>query len=150
MRIQTSVEERTRKLGLAQGAYYVASGAWPILHLRSFESITGKKPEPWLVKTVGALVTVVGATVALASRNRRLTPEVKFLAGWVAIALAAVDVVYPLKRRISPVYLADAVPELLIALGWWLSAREENAKPSRRLGAGATALSSLQLARPLF
>ena len=38
----------------------------------------------------------------------------------------------------------------IIALGWWLSAREENAKPSRRLGTGATALSSLQLAPPLF
>lgn len=39
-----------------QGIYYVASGLWPLLHMRSFEAVTGPKRDKWLVNTVGALI----------------------------------------------------------------------------------------------
>lgn len=111
----------TRALALGQGVYYVGTGVWPILHLRSFEAVTGPKPEGWLVKTVGALIAVVGAATLLAGVRRSATPELRLLAGGSAAALGVVDVLYPLEGRISPIYLADALPELALAVGWALS-----------------------------
>lgn len=106
-------------LAIAQGAFYVLSGVWPILHLKSFEKVTGPKPEGWLVKTVGALVAVVGAGLLFAGLHRkRVSPELRIVAAGAAAALGAVDIVYPLKHRISKVYLLDAVPEAAIVIGW--------------------------------
>jgi hypothetical protein len=110
--------ERARTLSLAQGVFFTTTGLWPILHLRSFEAVTGPKPEGWLVKTVGALLTVVGAGLLVSSR-RAVTRESALVAAGSAAALAAVDVWYAgVRRRISPVYLVDAPIELSIALGW--------------------------------
>ncbi|MBV8580277.1 MAG: hypothetical protein JOZ86_06540, partial [Candidatus Eremiobacteraeota bacterium] len=36
-------------------AYYLATGLWPLLDMRSFELVTGRKTDRWLVKMVGAL-----------------------------------------------------------------------------------------------
>ena len=102
----------------AQGVFYAATGLWPLLHLRSFEAVTGPKLEGWLVKTVGALITVVGGVLLSAGRRRRVTPEVTGLAVGSALALTAVDVLYVGKRRIAPVYLLDAVAELALVAGW--------------------------------
>ena len=112
--------ELARWLSVGQAAYYVVAGAWPIVHPRSFEAVTGPKPEDGLVKTVGALVTVIGGTLGLASRSRRVTPELRFLAAGAALSLAAVEAVYLSKRRIKSVYLLDVVPQLAIAGGWML------------------------------
>jgi hypothetical protein len=121
-------ESEDRTLALAQGAYYFATGVWPILHLRSFEKVTGPKPEGWLVKTVGALIAVIGTTVGLAGWRRRISPEIRILAAGSAAALGVVDVIYPAKRRISPIYLADALPEAALTLAWVLSSLRRPAK----------------------
>jgi hypothetical protein len=86
--------------------------------MRSFEAVTGPKVDRWLVKTVGALVAVIGCALALASRRRQLTPEIVLVAAGSAAALAAIDTVYVAKRRISPVYLLDAVAEIVLVAGW--------------------------------
>jgi hypothetical protein len=57
-------------------------------------------------------------TLARSGRRGRVHPDVALLAGLTAAALAAVDVVYVARRRISPVYLLDAVPEVMLA-AWW-------------------------------
>lgn len=134
MPIETRGEELSRKLAVTQSAYYVASGLWPIVSMRTFEAVTGRKKEGWLVKTVGALVAVMGIALGLAASNRRITPELKVLGASAAAALGVVDVVYPLKRRISPIYLADAVPELMLIAGWILSTLPEPPLPVTRAG----------------
>ncbi len=30
-------------LAVAQGAFYLATGVWPLLHVRSFEAVTGER-----------------------------------------------------------------------------------------------------------
>lgn len=107
-----------RKLALTQAAYFGVTGLWPLFHMRSFEKVTGKKPEPWLVKTVGLLVTAVGGAFAWAARSRRLTPELVGVGVGSAAALAAIDVFYAGKRRISPVYFGDAAAELALIGAW--------------------------------
>lgn len=125
------------RLALLQGGFDVVTGLWPIVHLRSFEAVTGPKLEGWLVKTVGALVTVVGGTLLLAGARRRVGPEVRLLGAGTAAAFTAVDVIYTAKRRISPVYLLDAVAETALLAGWGVAqfrARSRRVAPPRRLG----------------
>jgi hypothetical protein len=106
------------RLARLQAIFYIVTGIWPFLSIRSFEAITGPKVDRWLVKTVGALVAVIGAALALASRRRQLAPEIVVVAAGSAAALAAIDTVYVAKRRISPVYLLDAVAEIALVAGW--------------------------------
>ncbi|HEX6643581.1 MAG TPA: hypothetical protein VF037_02830 [Gemmatimonadales bacterium] len=101
-------------LGL-QAAYYVATGIWPVIDMASFEAVTGPKVDDWLVKMVGLLVTTIGVTLAMAWRARRWTPEIRALAILSALSFIAIDVTYALSGRISPIYLADAVAEAVIA-----------------------------------
>jgi hypothetical protein len=121
-------EARAAAVALAQGAYYAGTGVWPLLSMRSFERVTGPKRDHWLVKTVGVLVTTIGVTLIHAGRRGRVPPDVALLAALGAGALATIDVVYAGRRRISPVYLLDAVPEVLLA-SWW----------ARRIASGGSA-----------
>lgn len=114
------MSDRTKqaRLAQAQGIAYLITGIWPIIHRRSFEAVTGPKVDFWLVRTVGALVSVIGATLLLGSRRSRWIPEFTFLAAGSALGLAIVDIVGVAVRRISPVYLLDAVGELALVAAW--------------------------------
>jgi hypothetical protein len=106
--------------------YNVVTGVWPILHIRSFEAMSGPKTDRWLVKTVGALVGVIGGVIAMAGARKRITPEVVGLAIGSSASLAAIDVVYVSRGRISRVYLLDAMLEALLIGGWiitWMQSR---------------------------
>lgn len=110
--------DRCVRLAHLQALIYVATGVWPLVHIRSFEAVTGPKADRWLVKTVGALVTTTGLALALAGRRQRFAPEVVLIAAGNAAALAAIDVVYVAKRRIRPVYLLDAAAEIALLAAW--------------------------------
>ena len=94
-----------------QAAYYIVTGLWPILHLASFEAVTGPKADDWLVRTVGALVITIGLSLGVAARRREAPAPVLVLAVAAAIAFIAIDVAYVGVGRISPIYLADALAE---------------------------------------
>ena len=111
------------------GAFYFATGVWPLVHMRSFELITGPKQDKWLVRTVGLLVAVQGAVVLKAARDQSIGPELRDLAIGTALALAAIDVRYGLPGRISRIYLLDAVAEVALAAGWCLWRREQCQRP---------------------
>lgn len=96
-------------------AYYAVTGAWPILHMRSFEAVTGPKTDKWLVKMVGALALANGAVLGFGARREEIGAETIALAVAGAIAFSAIDVVYVTRGRIAPVYLGDAAVELALA-----------------------------------
>jgi hypothetical protein len=56
---------------IAQGVYYVATGLWPIVNIRTFEAVSGKKREHWLVKTIGLLIAGIGGALVVAGKRRR-------------------------------------------------------------------------------
>src|SRR5688500_5409338 len=87
--------------------------------MRSFLRVTGPKTDLWLVRTVGLLILVIGATLALAGLRRHASLELAVLAIGGALALAAVDCVYVAAGRISRIDLLDAAVEipLAVALG---------------------------------
>lgn len=105
-------------VAVAQGAYYVATGVWPLLHMRSFLRVTGPKTDLWLVETVGGLVGAIGGALLAAGLRRRVTPEIKLLGMGSAAALAAVEGFYALRGRIPSIYLADAVVEVALGAVW--------------------------------
>jgi hypothetical protein len=104
-----------RQALIAMAAYYAAAGAWPLLHMRSFEAVTGAKTDRWLVKTVGALALANGAALAFGARRAAIPAETVALAACSAVAFSAIDVVYVTRGRIAPVYLGDAAIELALA-----------------------------------
>ena len=98
-----------------QGMYFMATGLWPVAHMASFEAITGPKTDDWLVKMVGLLAFVIGATLYSAALHSRITKDVVLLAIGSAMAFTAIDVWYAVSGRISLIYLGDAAIELAIA-----------------------------------
>ena len=119
----------TELTALGQGVYYALTGIWAILDIRSFQKITGPKTDIWLVKTVGALVVAIGAALGMAGLRRNETPEIAVLGAGSAAALGAIDVVYVARKRISPIYLLDAVAEAGIIVMWVLGRKLNDKKP---------------------
>src|SRR3954453_21669195 len=109
--------QRRRSVLRAQSAYYLATGVAPFVSRRAFEGVTGPKTEWWLVQTVGALVTVIGAVLVSGARSGRVTPELRGLAGGCAAGLAGIDVVYVARGRIAPTYLLDGAAPLAARAG---------------------------------
>ncbi|HKP51718.1 MAG TPA: hypothetical protein VJ183_03605 [Chloroflexia bacterium] len=105
---------------LGQGAYYALTGIWAIVHIKSFQKVTGPKTDIWLVKTVGALVIAIGAALGMAGLRRNETAEIAVLGTGSAAALGAIDVVYVARKSISPIYLLDAIAEAGIIAMWVL------------------------------
>ncbi|MFL5327910.1 MAG: hypothetical protein ACJ8C4_03260 [Gemmataceae bacterium] len=113
-----------------QGAYFLVTGLWPILSLRTFIQITGEKTDNaktgllidhWLVITVGVLVTPIGAALLLSAIRRVWRLETAILALGSAVGLLVVDVIYVSRRMIDPIYLADAGIEALLIVGWLIA-----------------------------
>src|SRR3954454_552027 len=111
-------DDRLNALAIGQGIYFAATGVWPLIDMRSFEAVTGPKTDKWLVRTVGVLVSVIGATLMTAGARRNVTRETRALAAGAAAGLAAIDIRYASTGRIAPIYYADAALEAGLAGAW--------------------------------
>jgi energy-converting hydrogenase Eha subunit E len=103
---------------IAQGSYYLITGLWAIVHIESFQKITGPKIDLWLVKTVGLLLAVIGTGLLLAAYRQQLDPALILIAIGSAAALLIIELVYVAKRTISRIYLLDAAVEAGL-IAWW-------------------------------
>jgi hypothetical protein len=117
------------RLSLAQGLYFLATGLWPLVSMRTFLAVTGPKVDLWLVKTVGVLVAVIGAVLVAAGLRRHTPPEVPLLAVGSGAGLAGIDTVYVAKGRISWIYLLDAVAEAALIACWVYLAATASSRP---------------------
>lgn len=95
-----------------QGFFYVLTGIWPLLHMRSFELVTGNKRDRWLVNCVGILVTCSGVVLLLSTIRPEVIFETIILATSNAFALACIDIYYVYRKVIRKIYLADAMAEV--------------------------------------
>jgi len=101
-----------------QGLYFLVTGVWPLVSIDTFQAVTGPKTDLWLVRTVGALVAVVGGALLSAAREARVSVPVALLGIGSAVALTAIDVIYVEARVIDPIYLVDAAAEGVLLIGW--------------------------------
>ncbi len=120
-----SLPALARGVATLQGLYYIATGVWPLASMDTFLAVTGPKTDLWLVVTVGLLVGVIGVALLVAAW-RGLSPEAVTLAVGAIFALTAVDVVYVGRGVIPPVYLLDALAQVVLFVGWVLSAWQAN------------------------
>jgi len=110
-----------------QGPYYLLTGVWPVVSIRTFQMVTGPKTDHlptgreadhWLVMTVGLLVTAIAATLLTAAWRRTFSPEIAFLAIGSAIGLTAIDIIYVTRHVIEPIYLVDAAIQVPLIFAW--------------------------------
>lgn len=99
-----------------QGIYYVVTGIWPVVSMGTFEKITGKKTDVWLVKMVALLVIVIGVVILVGHTDA----TVKLLAILSAISFIVIDLIYSIRKVISKVYLLDAAAQSALIAGWLL------------------------------
>jgi hypothetical protein len=111
-----------RKVLAVQGVYYLITGIWPLLSMRSFEAVTGPKTDDWLVQTVGVLAAAIGATLIYSILLKAPSREAVFLSIVSAAGFLAVDVIFVSLGRISAIYLVDAVVQIILLLGLLVSA----------------------------
>ncbi len=105
-------------IAYAQGGYFLLTGLWPLLSIKTFQLVTGPKTDLWLVKTVGVVVAAIGATLVMAGSRRQQAPEIPLLGISSAAALGGIDLVYVAKGRIARVYLLDALAEAGVIACW--------------------------------
>lgn len=126
-----------RRVLALQGTLYLVTGLWPIVHMSSFEWVTGPKTDDWLVYTVGLLLAVIGCVLLTNSRHDHRADIIGLAAG-TAVVLAAIETFYVAAGTISPVYLVDTAVELSFVTGLVLAfhrelrGRAEAALPARR------------------
>jgi hypothetical protein len=113
-----------RVLANAQGWFYVVSGLWPLLHMRSFELVFGPKKDRWLVQTVAGLLVANGWTQVHAGTTGDGLAQAAQIGTGTALTLGAIDIRYAVPGRISRTYLIDAVVE-----AGWLAAWAATARP---------------------
>jgi hypothetical protein len=121
----------TSRLARAQGLYVLVTGAWPLVHYRSFEWVTGPKADRWLVQTVAGLGVTIGWAMLRAGSTPEALPTAARLGVGSALAFGAIDTVYGSTGRIRRLYLADAAVEA----GWltaWALRRDRGAGPRPR------------------
>ncbi|GAA4157736.1 hypothetical protein GCM10022286_09620 [Gryllotalpicola daejeonensis] len=120
-----------RAVARAQGAFNSVNGLWPLLHLRSFEAVFGRKTDHWLVRTVAGFLLVVGLVQLTADTDAPSLRLVRRIGVGTSLVLGTIDVIYAPRRRISRLYLLDAAAEAALVTAWAL-ARGAAAAPARR------------------
>jgi len=100
------------------GGFYFLTGIWPVVHIHSFMEVTGPKTDIWLVKTVGLLITALSIGLLRSSFRNVVQPDLVLVVLGFAGFLTAVDIYYNITDVIAPVYLTDAVAEILLILAW--------------------------------
>ena len=67
----------SRWLSAGQAAYYVVTGAWPIVHLRSFEAITGRDYVVIQAFTLVVAITYVAVNLFVDLAYAWLDPRIR-------------------------------------------------------------------------
>jgi hypothetical protein len=127
---------------LAQGGYYLTTGLVPFVSRAAFEAVTGPKREWWLVQTVGGLVSVIGGALLADAARQRDNAELLGVAAGSAAVLAAIDVVYVAKGRISSRYLLDAATEVALLGGLAATSSPQSRGAIRRLTRPSSSISA--------
>jgi hypothetical protein len=107
-----------RVLAGAHAGYLLATGVWPLVSRRTFEHVTGRKRDFWLVRVVGGLVAVTGLSLAIAVVRGRRSPETQAVAAGSAVVFSIADVWAGLNQ--SRLYFADVPAQALFAPAWFV------------------------------
>ncbi|MFF3315979.1 hypothetical protein ACFYV5_10755 [Streptomyces sp. NPDC003035] len=102
----------------AHGWFHLVTGAWPLVHRRSFEGVTGPKTDVWLLQTVSGLLVTIGWAQIRAASTDPGGDVARRLGTMTALTLLAIDLVYATRGRIRRVYFVDAGFQILWLAAW--------------------------------
>jgi len=111
-----NVRVSPRTIAGLQAAYLVGSGVWPLVDRSSFEAVTGRKVDFWLVRTVGGLALAIGTSVGIAVAQGRKERQTTALALASGLVFGLADL--RAARSHSRIYLADTALQVVFASGW--------------------------------
>lgn len=108
---------RARMIAGGHALYLLATGVWPLLHRGSFERVTGKKDEFWLVRTVGGLAATTGVSLAVSviKGSKRTETVALALGSSIVFGLADAHAAHAQSR----LYLGDVVVQLGCLPAWF-------------------------------
>jgi hypothetical protein len=106
------------RLARGHGAFNIATGLWPLVHMRSFELVLGPKTDRWLVRTIAGLLVGNGLVQFVAPGSQERVAQARLLGLSTAGTLLVADLYYVAIGRISRVYLVDAAIEAAWITGW--------------------------------
>ena len=98
-------------------------GLWPVVSYQSFQSVTGQKPDHWLLSLAGLLLAGIGSSMLISAIRRDVAFEVFAIGLITALSLGATDIIFVIERSIPAVYLLDAVAESLFVTLWIFAIR---------------------------
>jgi hypothetical protein len=122
--------DAARLVARGQGLYYLATGVWPILSMRTFEAVTGRKRDRWLVRVVGVLAIAFGGLV-LREANRPRPEPAPGLAG--SAAFGAASLWYWASGRLNHAYALDGIFEAATFGAWLALSGQAKQRPDSRL-----------------
>ena len=111
---------------LAQGLYYIVAGLWPLVDLRSFEALTGPKPDRFVVEATGLLFAASGAALAVGAVARGQDRSSRILSALVPMTSTFVALRH--RPQVRAVYLADAAAQFGMAV--WVTASRATPRTS--------------------
>lgn len=97
----------------AQGWYYLVGGLWPFVHYRSFDRVTGPKPDRFVTEVASALYAAIG--LGLLGGRPNPPPSVRRLGLAAALASAGLDLRH--RPALKPVHLLEAGIETVFITG---------------------------------
>jgi len=113
----------TRKflwIPFVQGLYFFLTAVWPLLHIESFQLVTGFKTDIWLVDTVAfLLIPYAFICFSVAFKFLIVSKPIILTMILMGISLAFVELIYFLNGTIKWVYGTDAVLQLIFVI-WWV------------------------------
>lgn len=116
----------------AQGLFNLVCGAWPLLHLGSFEGLFGprraKGEQDWLVRTVAGLLVSNGWNQLRTLSTPECLAQARRIGIGTAATLLVADVVYVPAGKVRRAHIVDAVVET----GWLIAWRRSGRHPVRR------------------
>lgn len=101
----------------AQAGYYIITGLWPLAHMRSFEALTGPKPDRFVVESTGLLFAATGATLVAAAADGGRDRVARVLSALVPAGATLAALRH--RPRLRAVYLADAAVQAALAACVW-------------------------------
>jgi predicted outer membrane lipoprotein len=104
-----------RWIVIAQGAYYMLSGLWPLVHFSSFAQIVALRINPFQAQSFGALLIVIGASLLEASRRQPPGAFPTLLGVAVAAAIAVINLVWLPRLAVRSGLWIDVLIEVAIA-----------------------------------
>ena len=117
-----------RKLALAQGAYFIATGLWPLVHFSSFAIVTNTEGPAWAFRAIGLLIACIGLALLSAARVREFGAAICHLGALSAMALAWIDVELLRQGVIGSLNELDVPVQLAFALAWLVLASKRDPK----------------------